>query len=335
MVRAFTVLVLALCIAGCGTTRWTDTSRTATEQLLISDAIDRSVSRIDFHVLAGQNVYLDTAFLNGVVDKEYLVSTLRQHMLSSGCTMKERKDDADFIVEARAGAVGTDRHDLLYGMPSFNLPWTPVTGTPAAIPEIALAKRTDQKGVAKVAVFAYHRKTGEPVWQSGVDTIASKAQSSWWMGMGPFQKGTIYDKAQFAGRDFRFPLFSRKEPEEPRTVRVTRETTFNDPHRFVMHSNDNLAKFGEWLNSSASAPPVSLASAESSTSAVFESAKQSWLNEPLWTPVGSEGSGALISGQASLPATPSPSEPLPIGRLIGPTHHAPADVAGAPTSDKR
>src|SRR5262245_47668691 len=104
MVRLALILVLALCIVGCGTTRWTDTSRTATEQLLISDAIDRSVSRIDFHVLAGQNVYLDTAFLNGVVDKEYLVSTLRQHMLSSGCTMKERKDDADFIVEARAGA---------------------------------------------------------------------------------------------------------------------------------------------------------------------------------------------------------------------------------------
>ncbi len=210
------ILLLAFAVTGCGTTRWTDTSRTATEQLLISDAIDRSVSRIDFHVLSGQNVYLDTTFLNGVVDKEYLVSTLRQHMLSSGCTMKERKDDADFIVEARAGAVGTDRHDLLYGMPSFNLPWTPVTGTPAAIPEIALAKRTDQKGVAKVAVFAYHRKTGEPVWQSGVDTIASKAQNSWWLGMGPIQKGTIYDKAQFAGRDFRFPLFSRKEEDAPR-----------------------------------------------------------------------------------------------------------------------
>ena len=252
MLRSLTLTLLAFSLVGCGTTRWTDTSRTATEQLLISDAIDRSVSRIDFHVLAGQNVYLDTAFLNGVVDKEYLVSTLRQHMLASGCTMKEKKTDADFIVEARAGAIGTDRHDLLYGMPSFNLPWTPVTGTPAAIPEIALAKRTDQKGVAKVAVFAYHRATGEPVWQSGVDTIASKAQNSWWFGIGPIQKGTIYDKAQFAGRDFQNPLFSRKSEEEPRTVRVTRETTFNDPHRFAMHSGDNLSKFGELLNSTSS-----------------------------------------------------------------------------------
>ncbi len=131
------LLGLAFVLTGCGTTRWTDTSRTATEQMLISDAIERSVSRIDFRILDGQTVFLDTTFMSGVVDKDYLMSTLRQHMVASGCTIKDRKDEADFIVEARAGAVGTDRHDLLFGMPSVNLPWTPVQGTPAAIPEIA------------------------------------------------------------------------------------------------------------------------------------------------------------------------------------------------------
>ena len=35
--------LLATALAGCGTTRSTDTGRTATEQLLISDAIDRAV----------------------------------------------------------------------------------------------------------------------------------------------------------------------------------------------------------------------------------------------------------------------------------------------------
>ena len=43
-------VILACCAmsAGCGTTKWSDTSRTATEQLLISDAMDRAVSRIGF-----------------------------------------------------------------------------------------------------------------------------------------------------------------------------------------------------------------------------------------------------------------------------------------------
>ncbi len=131
-------LLLIIALAGCGTTRWTDTSRTATEQMLISDAMERSVSRIDFRILDGQTVWLDTTYLSGVTDKDYLMSTLRQHMVASGCTIKDKKEEADYIVEARAGAVGTDRHDLLFGIPSVNLPWTPVQGTPAAIPEIAL-----------------------------------------------------------------------------------------------------------------------------------------------------------------------------------------------------
>jgi len=317
---AYFIALLALLAAGCGTTRWTDTSRTATEQLLISDAIDRSVSRIDFHVLEGQTVYLDTIFLNGVVDKEYLVSTLRQHMLASGCTLKAKKEEADFVVEARAGAVGTDRHDLLYGVPSFNIPWTPVTGAPAAVPEIALAKRTDQKGVAKVAVFAYHRSTGQPVWQSGTDMIASNAKNSWLLGMGPIQKGTIYDKAQFAGRDFRFPLFSRKSTDEPPPVRVTRETTFNDPIRFAQRPTDPLAKFGESLAAPHDSKPerswLVEADANSDNSASPASSilsETNWSSDPIFTPIETQASGALISSPGPAPATDS----TPMGRLIG------------------
>ena len=37
------LFVGGLALNGCGTTRSTDTNRTATEQLLISDAIDRAV----------------------------------------------------------------------------------------------------------------------------------------------------------------------------------------------------------------------------------------------------------------------------------------------------
>src|SRR3989337_434525 len=59
---ARTALALAasvLALAGCGTTRSTDSLRTATEQLLISDAIDRAVQTVNFEPLRGQTVYLD------------------------------------------------------------------------------------------------------------------------------------------------------------------------------------------------------------------------------------------------------------------------------------
>ncbi len=240
--------LLAVWLSGCGTTRWTDTRRTATEQMLISDAIDRAVSRIDFRLLAGKEVYLDTSFLGETVDKEYLTSTLRQQMVSTGCILKEKREQAAFIVEVRAGTIGTDRHDLLYGVPGFNLPTFagPVPGAPVlpnTFPEVALAKRTDQQAVAKIAVFAYHRETGAAVWQSGADVIASKGRDLWVLGAGPFQRGSIYDHTQFAGDDFHVPLIDGTPTADgaPAPVRVSQQRLFNSPSIFPKKSPSALA----------------------------------------------------------------------------------------------
>ncbi len=242
MFRPPAYLLLALLLsglAGCGTTRWTDTKRTATEQLLVSDAIDRAVSRIDFGLLAGKEVFLDVAYLGDAVDKEYLTSALRQQMVGNGCVLKDKRDLADFIIEARAGAVGTDRHDLLYGVPALSLPTfssvpAGAPGLPTATPEVALAKRTDQQAVAKIAVFAYHRETGAPVWQSGADTVSSKARDLWVFGAGPFQEGSIYDHPRFAGDALHVPLADPNKPngEPGPPVRVSQQRLFNLPHSF-------------------------------------------------------------------------------------------------------
>jgi len=224
-----TALLLATLLAGCGTTRWTDTRRTATEQLLISDAIDRAVQQIDFHQLAGADVYFDDSYLSTAVDQDYVISSLRQHLLASGCVLKEKREDARYVVEARAGAIGTDRHDLLYGLPATNLPTlVPIPGVPTALPEIAVVKRTDQLGVAKLAVFAYDRTTGESVWQSGVSSTNSAAKDFWVLGMGPIQRGTIYDGTAFAGQKLHNPLV-RRTPHIGRrhpSVPVTAEASF-------------------------------------------------------------------------------------------------------------
>jgi hypothetical protein len=196
-------LVVALCalgVAGCGTTRTSNTIRTATEQLLISDAIDRSVQQIDFRVLKGQPVFLEERLLAEVVDKSYLISSLRQHLLASGCVLKEKREDALYVLEPRVGAMGTDDHQLLFGVPAVQVPQVPLgMSLPASLPEIPFAKRKDQRGVAKLAVFAYRRDTGEPVWQSGIALSESEANDIWLLGAGPFKRGTIYDGAKFAG----------------------------------------------------------------------------------------------------------------------------------------
>lgn len=185
-------------LTGCGTTRLTDTQRTATEQLLISNAIDTSVSQLDFTPLAGKKVYFDPQYLEGTVDRGYLVSSIRQHLLASGCLLQEDRGNAHYVVEARAGAVGTDRHSLLIGVPAMNVPAV-VPGQPSQIPEIPFAKKTDQRGAAKIAVFAYNRNTGQPVLQTGTLQAMSSAKDVWVLGAGPFRNGSIRKKTEFAG----------------------------------------------------------------------------------------------------------------------------------------
>src|SRR5262245_15141195 len=90
---------------GCGTTKWSDSPRTATEQLLVSDAVDRAISQIDFSALANQDVYVDTRYIVTALDQNYVVSTLRQHMLATGCVIKDKPEEATYIVEVRSGGL--------------------------------------------------------------------------------------------------------------------------------------------------------------------------------------------------------------------------------------
>jgi hypothetical protein len=212
---------------GCGTTRVTDTQRTATEQLLISQAVDQAVSQLDFRCLAGKPVYFDPQYIDNTVDRGYLISSLRQHLLACGCILQEDRSKAVYIVEARTGGVGTDRHSLLVGVPQMNVP-TILPGQPSFIPEIPLAKKTDQKGVAKLAVFAYNRITGRPVWQSGVVLATSTAKDTWFLGIGPIMRGTIREGTEFAGAPLSLPLLGSDGEERPPVVAVDRPAFWNE-----------------------------------------------------------------------------------------------------------
>ena len=200
----FVYCLMAVTLTGCGTTKWSDTSRTATEQMLISNAMDRAVGKMNFQALFNKTVYIDSSAIDAATDSKYLISTVRQHLLASGAKVldKEKKDEADYIVELRAGTVGTDRNDLMVGIPSFSVPtgWSSeiLAGT-TAVPEIAIYKKTDQRAVVKVAAFVYNRKTNSPLWQSGNIQTESQIRAKWIFGTGPFTRGDICKGTELAG----------------------------------------------------------------------------------------------------------------------------------------
>lgn len=215
----------AVGLAGCGTTNSSDTKRTAIEQLLVSDAIERAVMKIDLAPLAGRKVFLDTTVLANVEDKDYLTSAVRQHVLGSGCILAAKRDDAEIIVESRAGALGTDRNSIMLGMPATSVEFA---GNGTSIPELAIIKRGDQRAVAKISLFAYYRTTGTPVWQSNAEHVASHHRDRWFLGTGPFQDGRIHDRMEFAGEQLASP-WSKTIPDDEDVVAtfdLTRQRTF-------------------------------------------------------------------------------------------------------------
>jgi hypothetical protein len=240
VVKFRTLVILAIglwslpALVGCGTTK----SQQATEQLLMSNAVDMSVSKIDFRPLAGFKVYLDTTYLKNVrgfafVNADYIISSLRQQMAAANCLLQDKPTEADVVVEARVGALGTDSHDVTYGLPAnkaLSAASTLISSIPTipVFPEISVARKADQRGAAKIVVFAYDRESRRPIWQSGLSLSRSTASDTWVLGAGPFQRGTIYDHTHFAGSELSLPSIPLLGPRSHENQSVA----YDRPHVF-------------------------------------------------------------------------------------------------------
>jgi hypothetical protein len=270
-------LALAL-LVGCGASK----QRLATEQLVVSDSVDRAVAKIDFSPLSGRKAYLETKYLlatrpPGYVSPEYVVSSLRQQMMAYGLLLQDKPEEAEVIVEARCGTLGSDGHDSSFGIPAGNavsaaastlggMPFPPI------LPEISLAKRMDNLGATKVAVFAYDKTTKEPLWQSGISTQISTAKDFFVLGVGPFQRGAIYGGTRFAG-----------DPLKP-----------FDPVAFTKRLPDPVAALrGDFL------APATQQATENTTNPVEPAGFQNQSMAPTPSPMGSP------------PMTPQPNQPPP------------------------
>jgi hypothetical protein len=194
-------LGLLVLISGCGTI----TTRNATDQLLVSDAVDQTISKLDFGPLSGARVFLDTRYVRGVrgvgfVNADYITSALRKRMVMAGCLLQDEMDQAEYVVEVRVGALGTDGHEVNYGIPGNNAisATTSIVGGPSVpqLPELSLARKDERRAAAKVSVFAYRRETREPVWEPKTVQGNSVAKATWVLGAGPFHEGAIYNGSE-------------------------------------------------------------------------------------------------------------------------------------------
>jgi len=164
MLRCIVLAFLALfALNGCSSIRETSPARTASEQLLISTAVDEAAGKLTFPAIQGTNIYVDATNFDGV-DAKYAVAAIREQFLKQGARLMPDRDKADIVVEIRAGALSSDENEFLIGIPDFTIP-VPLTG-PLSTPEIALFKRDEKRGIAKFTATAYKAATGEYIGSS-------------------------------------------------------------------------------------------------------------------------------------------------------------------------
>lgn len=162
--------LLAGLASGCvNKQRMTQPAQSVGEQLLLSTAIDRTLSELDMEAigrLKGFKVYLSTTYLKAL-DQEYLIGSLRDLLFSSGVLVVDDPGQAQMIVEVRSGANSLDSATVTAGIAEDQALPNPVTGAPVALPELALFKKENNVSVTTVALVAYHADTRVHVFSSG------------------------------------------------------------------------------------------------------------------------------------------------------------------------
>jgi hypothetical protein len=173
--RLIAVLTLFLIVGACSTVRDTLPARAATEQLLLSAAVDRAARQLTLNIPRDKKVYVDSQYVEGY-DSKYAAGAIRDSLLRQGIRLINTRADADTIVEARVGALSIDERRRLVGIPDTELP-IPLSGQ-LKTPEIAFFKKHQWKGIAKLAVTAYDAKSGVLV-DSSAPQYGSSDKTDW------------------------------------------------------------------------------------------------------------------------------------------------------------
>jgi hypothetical protein len=192
--------LLALLCCGCSTLRVTDPARTASEQLLMTQAISRACEQLSALPLFDKLVWVDAQYVSlPEAEQAYLLGELRARLLESGVRLVLKREQAGIVLEVRSGGVGIDRLDYLLGLPAFVLGASAagadvsgVSENPTLItPEIAIVKKINQQGYASVAFIAYWADTGELVHASGPFVGRTRREDYWLFGTGPRTVGDV------------------------------------------------------------------------------------------------------------------------------------------------
>lgn len=153
------VVLLEICLlSACGVTRDSSKSpRAATEQLLLSQAVERSLEDVSVPMLKDATVVMEVAGLTP--DQFYVRDAVAGHLArTQGVRIMGFRDQAKYVVRVMIQALGTELDQSFFGMPQVQGGLIPI-----ALPELPLYKFIREVGYVRYALNIYESETGRLV----------------------------------------------------------------------------------------------------------------------------------------------------------------------------
>jgi hypothetical protein len=163
LARSRAALLTTPLALACATTERITLPRTASEQIISTEAIDRGLAQIRWPELAGEKLVVQVGGPQESLDRDYLLRSVEVLIAQRGGIVVDDEDEADYEVNVLVGAVGIDFDGRFVGVRGMGgsalIPFT--------IPELALYKTVRLDGFAKTEIALLDRKKGGVVHRSG------------------------------------------------------------------------------------------------------------------------------------------------------------------------
>ena len=171
-------------LSGCTDPKITNTGRNAVEQLLLTTAVDRSISKMDFRMLAGEKIRIDYSNLAPQTEKSYIQAALEAKVAAAGAIIALKADEAKFVLRPVCGTLATEDTKVMFGTPQLPVP-IPDVSLSIVIPELPLYKRINRYGVCKMGVEILEAKTNKQARIVG-PVISQSINTNWVICFIPF-----------------------------------------------------------------------------------------------------------------------------------------------------
>ena len=195
------ILVTGAALSGCSTIDSRISGRTATEQYLVTESIDRAIDGIQWDKLKGQKVYCEYVGL-GEKEGDYFLAELEETLLNHDVHPVGSVEKADVRLVALVHSVGSDIWIGNFGIPLFFA--SAAGGAPASLSGISLYTSNLQEGYCRVEFFGRQPGTNSLLWQSKPVYGTAYFKTQTFLGLfGPYKSGDIFpERKMFRPRGF-------------------------------------------------------------------------------------------------------------------------------------